>query len=120
MVFSSRGNTCITHVYDATARSLYNKGSGRYSLRGRRFLGGGLDRVQPSASAPKKRRPRRLRELRNIQLLGEYFKFRESLTSPYIHVYNTITTLISCHMAYLPIFFICMNNSIHRFINKFL
>ena len=50
--------------------------------------------------------------------LVEYFKFRGSLRALYIHVCNKITTLISCHMAHLPIFFICMNNSTKWFINN--
>ena len=50
--------------------------------------------------------------------LVEYFKFRGSLRALYIHVCNKITTLISCHMAHLPMFFICMNNSIQWFINN--
>ena len=37
----------------------------------------------------------------------------------YAYVCNTITVLISCHISYLPIFFICMNNSIHWCINRY-
>ena len=52
--------------------------------------------------------------------LVEYLKFWGNLKALYIHVCNKITTLIRYDMANLPIFLICMNNSIHRFIKKFL
>ena len=52
-------------------------------------------------------------------MLSEYLKFRGYLTAMYAYVCNTITVLISCHISYLPIFFICMNNSIHWCINRY-
>ena len=58
--------------------------------------------------------------VRNIHVLSEYLKFRGYLTALYVYVCNTITGLISCHIAYLPIFFICMNNSIHWCINRYI
>ena len=59
----------------------------------------------------------------NIHVLSGNLKCRGSLTALYIHIsieLQSIITLIRYHMAYLPIFFICMNNSIHWLINKFL
>ena len=37
----------------------------------------------------------------------------------YTYVGDKITGLISCHISYLPIFLICMNNSIHWCINRY-